>query len=216
MMLSHEILNRYSTLIIFFNVLASSLGLPIPSTTILVTIAASVTLTHSGSVDTLLHFVVLLGIAVAGGLIGDFAWFLAGRRYGKHVQTLVSGLSPCLRNRTASFDVAFARFGPLVLVFARFVPGLSLVAAPLCGSMTIGTRSFIFHDCISIALWAFVSFIAGTLLARHIDSLLTHAFHCGWETIVLSVAAALFLLMRCITQRLRRTHGEDDDGPPSS
>jgi membrane protein DedA with SNARE-associated domain len=205
MMLSHEMLDRYSTSIIFFNVLASSLGFPVPSTTILVTISASVTLAHAGSVNTLTHFVALLGVAVAGGLIGDFAWFLAGRRYGKRIQTLLSELSPSVRNRSTGFESVFTRFGPRVLVFARFVPGLSLVAVPLCGSMTVGTRSFIFHDCISIALWVFASFTAGTLLARHLDVLLTHAFHCGWQAIFLSLLPALFIVFRCITRQLRRS-----------
>ena len=41
-MVSHELLSRYGALIVFFNVLASSLGLPFPSITTLMTIAASI------------------------------------------------------------------------------------------------------------------------------------------------------------------------------
>jgi membrane protein DedA with SNARE-associated domain len=208
-MLSHEMLTRYSTSIVFFNVLASSLGFPIPSTTVLATIAASVTLVHPGWADTLAHCGVLLGAAIAGGLAGDVIWFMAGRRYGKRVQTLVSNLSSRRRNGSDRFERVFIRWGPRLLVLARFVPGLSLVAVPMCGSKAIGMRSFVIHDGISIALWAFVALIAGALFAKHIDVLLTHVSHFAWQTTVLGFTPALLLLFRFISRWMNKKVDDD-------
>ena len=82
-MLSHELLSRYGALIVFFNVLASSLGLPFPSITTLMTIAASIALAQHDLSHTLLHFGALLGAAVAGGVIGaTWSGFLSADAMG--------------------------------------------------------------------------------------------------------------------------------------
>jgi membrane protein DedA with SNARE-associated domain len=204
MMLTHELLARHSAWIVFFNVLASSLGLPVPSTTVLMTIAASVVLVHHDPANAFAHFSVLLGAAVAGGAIGDLLWFFAGKRYGKRVQTFVLQLTVPKRSSMTRFEQCLVRCGARMLVVARFVPGLSLVAVPLCGSMAIGTRSFVVHDCISIALWACAAFVAGALLAAHIDALLSHACHSGWQMAIPGCAPILLIAVRCVMRRLRK------------
>ncbi|SKC96099.1 membrane protein DedA, SNARE-associated domain [Burkholderia sp. CF099] len=201
-MLSHELLSRYGALIVFFNVLASSLGLPFPSITTLMTIAASIALAQHDLSHTLLHFGALLGAAVAGGIIGDLAWFLVGRRYGKRTFRRVIELSPSTQGSITTVERYFARWGARVLVITRFVPGLSLVAVPLCGAMAIRTRSFLLHDCISISIWACVGLLLGAQLATHIDVLFSRVLDFGWQVAFVAFTPALFVSCRRFARRL--------------
>ena len=81
--------------------------------------------------------------AMAGAVLGDMAWFFAGRRYGGSVLGLICRLSlsrdTCVR-RTAD---AFSRRGVKVLLFARFLPGLSVISAPLAGISGISLVRFV-------------------------------------------------------------------------
>ncbi|SDI28236.1 membrane protein DedA, SNARE-associated domain [Paraburkholderia steynii] len=201
-MVSHELLSRYGALIIFFNVLASSLGLPFPSITTLMTIAASIALAQQDLSHTLLQFGALFGAAVAGGIIGDLVWFLLGRRYGKRAFRRVIELSPSTQGSITTVERYFARWGTRVLVITRFVPGLSLVAVPLCGATAIRTRSFLLHDCISISIWACVGLLLGALLATHIDMLLSSILRFGWQVAFVAFTPALFVLYRWFARRL--------------
>ena len=201
-MVSHELLSRYGALIVFFNVLASSLGLPFPSITTLMTIAASIALAQQDFSHTLLHFGALLGAAVAGGVIGDLVWFLVGRRYGKRAFQRVIELSPSTQGSITTVERYFARWGARVLVITRFVPGLSLVAVPLCGATAIRTRSFLLHDCISISIWACVGLLLGALLATHVDVLFSRIFDFGWQTAFVAFSPTLFVLYRWFARRL--------------
>ncbi|MHB9836958.1 DedA family protein [Paraburkholderia terrae] len=195
-MVSHELLSRYGALIVFFNVLASSLGLPFPSITTLMTIAASIALAQQDLSHTLLHFGALLGAAVAGGVIGDLVWFLLGRRYGKRAFRRVNELLSSTQGSITTVERYFARWGTRVLVITRFVPGLSLVAVPLCGATEIRTHSFLLHDCISISIWACVGLLLGALLATHIDVLFSRVLHFGWQVAFVAFTPALFVLYR--------------------
>ena len=196
-MLSHELIERYAGLVVFLNVLGASLGLPLPVTPTLVTVGATLAVATSAPSAVLAHFAVPLGVAILGGLAGDLVWYAGGKRYGERTLDTVCSLSLSREACVKKTERFFGRWGVRVLVVARFVPGLSLVAVPLCGAMAVKLRSFILHDCIGVALWSAVGLAVGGLFASQIDRLFQLLSAFGGRTFgIVAIALAVYLVYR--------------------
>ncbi|KWN74472.1 hypothetical protein WM23_28280 [Burkholderia ubonensis] len=195
--MSHELIARYGMLAVFLNVLGSSLGLPLPVMPTLITVAADIALVTHVASSTLLHFVTILGAAVIGGLLGDLIWFQGGKRYGERTLHTVCKLSLSRETCVRKTERFFGRWGVRVLVVARFVPGLSLVAVPLCGAMAVKLRSFVLHDCAGVALWASAGLAIGAIFASQINVVFVLISHLGLQAlIVIGIALVLYVLYR--------------------
>ncbi|MDR6412726.1 DedA family protein/thiosulfate sulfurtransferase GlpE [Paraburkholderia terricola] len=196
-MMSHELIARYGILVVFLNVLGSSLGLPLPVLPTLITVGASTALAMNLASSTYLNFATILGSAVIGGVLGDLVWFQGGKRYGERTLHTVCKLSLSRETCVRKTERFFGRWGVRVLIVARFVPGLSLVAVPLCGAMAVRLRSFVLHDCVGVALWAFVGLAIGALFASQIDVVFVLISRLGWQAlIVIATALMLYVLYR--------------------
>ncbi|CAE6714899.1 hypothetical protein R69619_01262 [Paraburkholderia nemoris] len=212
-MMSHELLSQYGALIVFFSVLASSLGLPFPSSTTLMTIGASIVIARYDLARTLLHFVILLGAAVSGGVLGDLLWFQGGKRYGRRALQLVCKLPFARQSCVTRFEYYFSRRSARALVMLRFVPGLSLIAAPLCGAMAIKARTFILYDCASVSIWASAGLLTGALFARRIDALFAHPHQLRWQVLLLGIVPIVLLSYAWLARRARTRTPVKDNSP---
>jgi len=145
---------RYGYLVVLLWVLTEQLGIPIPSTPLLLT-AGTLTATHK------LHLEGILAAALAGSLIADSVWYLFGKRYGAAVVRLVCRLSmestACVR-KTEGY---FTRRGPAALLIAKFVPGLGTVAPPIAGQIGMGYFRFLSFDAAGILLWSLTVTLTG-------------------------------------------------------
>src|SRR5437868_4791545 len=107
---------RHGYSVVFAAVLAEQIGLPLPSTPVLLAMGA---LAGAGR----LSFLPALGLAVAASLMADTLWYWLGRKRGYSILNLLCriALEPdsCVR-RTEN---VFTRFGAGALLFAKFVPG---------------------------------------------------------------------------------------------
>ena len=177
------LISQYGLLIIFAIVLLEQLGLPLPA---LATLVIAGAIAAGGE----LLLPAIFGSAVLACLIGDAAWYAAGRRYGNRVlKTLCRvSLSPdiCVNQAQANFD----RWGMGLLVIAKYVPGLSTVVPPLAGVMRVGWRSFLLFDGIGAMLWAATGLGAGYLMHTQIALLLAQAERLGTGVLVLVAAMA--------------------------
>jgi membrane protein DedA with SNARE-associated domain/rhodanese-related sulfurtransferase len=152
MALPIHILIMYGYLLLFAWVLVEQLGVPLPATPLLLAAGA---LSAEGQIN--------FGLALLAGMIAsltaDSAWFLVGRRYGHHVLRILCKLSleptTCVRRTQDSFG---RRRGTL-LMFAKFVPGLAILAPPVAGENGMSYGPFLFFDSIGSILWV------GALLA---------------------------------------------------
>src|SRR5580658_7621778 len=116
--------------------LLSACGLPLPISVVLLTAGAAA---HSGSLN--LGLVILC--AAGAALTGDTILYLGGRFTG---WWLLAGLCRLSFNpETCIFGSArsFYRRGPRTLLFAKFIPGLGTVAAPLAGSLNMRFTRFL-------------------------------------------------------------------------
>ncbi len=162
-------------LIALGSVLAGSLGVPVPTFAALVFVGSLIAQRHGG--------VELGGIvfaaAIAGAVVGDVAWFFAGRRFGTRVLGLICRLSlsrdSCVR-RTAD---TFARHGVKVLLLARFFPGLSVLSAPLAGASGIALPKFITYAETGAAIWIGCALALGFFFSDQIGTLILAFEHFG-------------------------------------
>lgn len=193
-MLSHEWIAQYGALAVFLNVLGSSLGLPLPVMPTLIAVGASQAAAAGASGPIALPLAIMLGAAMLAGVLADLIWFRGGRRYGARTLHTVCNLSlsrdACV-SRTERF---FGRWGVRLLIVARFMPGLSMVAVPLCGASGIRLRSFVWHDCLGLAIWASAGLLVGAAFSARVEALLAALASVGSQAAVAAgVAAGLYL-----------------------
>src|SRR5467141_1739405 len=151
-----RLIAQYGLALVFANVLLEQLGLPIPAIPALVVAGA---LSAEGQFPPLAVF----GVAFVACMMGDAAWYLAGRRYGRRVMKLLCRVSLSPDSCVRQTENRFGRWGRLTLVLAKFVPGLSTVARPLAGAMRLGLGSFELLNGLGSILWIVAAVGAGML-----------------------------------------------------
>ncbi|NHH83035.1 putative membrane protein [Burkholderia gladioli] len=114
----HDLVAQYGPLIVFVNVLAAALGLPVPAMPTLVLFGAMATM-HPDMIGIQLVPVLLLSVLAA--VIGDSAWYLAGRRFGGRTLKTICRLSLSRDSCVKKTEQFFGRWGVRVLAIARFL-----------------------------------------------------------------------------------------------
>lgn len=141
-----DLLLKYGYAILFANICAEQLGLPIPAPPMLLAMGV---LAGLGKVS----FATCVGLGVLGSLIGDCVWYELGRTRGHAILTLLCKVSlepdSCVNQTKQRWN----RFGGFTLVFAKFVPGLSTVSTPLAGLTRMPFARFLILDAIGAAVW---------------------------------------------------------------
>ncbi|WP_322012316.1 DedA family protein/thiosulfate sulfurtransferase GlpE [Paraburkholderia sp. J12] len=190
----HDLIEQYGPALVFANVLAGSLGLPVPAMPALVLFGAMAAM-HPGSIGQQVAPVLVL--AVFATLIGDSVWFLAGRLYGGNTLKTLCKLSLSRDTCVKKTERFFGRWGVRVLAVAKFIPGLSIVSVPMAGAMGTPYRQFLGFDGIGAALWSSTGLLIGVLFAPQIDMMLAGASHLGrMAAVVIVVLLALYTLYR--------------------
>jgi membrane protein DedA with SNARE-associated domain/rhodanese-related sulfurtransferase len=185
--MAHEIIAliaQYGLLLVFLNVLAAQAGVPVPAVPTLVVagaLAAGDRLSLAG----------IVAAALAGSLLGDLAWYLAGRRYGAGVMRTLCRISLSPDSCVKQSELRFQRWRGRVLLVAKFVPGLSMLAPPLVGAMGLSPRNFVLLDGLGALLWAGVAIALGYAFAGEVDHVLDAVAHAG--TMAVEMVAALFV-----------------------
>jgi membrane protein DedA with SNARE-associated domain/rhodanese-related sulfurtransferase len=174
---------QYGLLVVFVNVLLEQIGLPVPAVPTLIVaggLAAEGTLSAPA----------IFAAAFVASMIGDAAWFAGGRIYGKGVMKFLCRISISPDSCVSQTEEHFDRWGVALLVFSKFMPGLSTITPPLAGAARLGVMRFAFYNAIGVTLWAGVAIGAGWLLHSQIDTLLGHMQDMG-TLAVLSVGTLL-------------------------
>jgi membrane protein DedA with SNARE-associated domain len=187
--------SRYGIPLIFANVLAEQLGLPIPAIPTLVVAGALAVEADLSAAGVLLW-------ALIACLIADSVWFFLGRRHGFRIlKTLCRvSLSPdsCVRQTSAIFE----KWGMPSLLVAKFVPGFSTVAPPLAGAIGARFPVFLLYDGGGSLLWAGAGVAGGMAFHRAIDRALEYLTSIGSGSLVLLAAGlALFIGVKAWQRR---------------
>ena len=195
----HDLVEQYGPALVFANVLAASLGLPVPAMPCLVLFGAMAAM-HPATVGTQLASVLIL--AIFATLIGDSVWYLAGRIYGGNTLKTLCKLSLSRDTCVKKTERFFGRWGVRVLAVAKFVPGLAIVSIPMAGAMGTTYRTFLTYDSIGAALWSGTGLIIGAIFAPQIDMLMAGAGRLGrMAGVIILVLLLLYATYRWIRRR---------------
>jgi membrane protein DedA with SNARE-associated domain/rhodanese-related sulfurtransferase len=160
--------------------LLSACGLPLPISVVLLTAGAAA---HGGSLN--LGLVILC--AAGAALLGDTILYLGGRFTGWWLLAGLCRLS--LNPEKCVFGSArsFYKRGPRTLLFAKFIPGLGTVAAPLAGSLNMPATRFLKLDACGVlfytTVWSSIGFLFAPFL-REIVDWVVRAGHLTAETVI--------------------------------
>jgi membrane protein DedA with SNARE-associated domain/rhodanese-related sulfurtransferase len=160
-----ELIEQYGLILIFANVLAERVGLPLP---------AMPTLIFGGALAAVgkLSAPEVFGVAFIACVLGDTLWYAAGVYYGRRVISLLCRISVSPDSCVRQTENRFAQWGRLTLVIAKFVPGLSTVVRPLAGTIHLGWWRFELFNGIGAALWVGASVLVGIIFHDQIGLLL--------------------------------------------
>jgi membrane protein DedA with SNARE-associated domain/rhodanese-related sulfurtransferase len=183
-----EFFVHYGYLILFLWVLLEQLGMPIPSIPVLVTagtLAATQKLSVTGAI----------GCVLVACLIADSIWYALGRRYGNAVLRLLCRLSFEADTCVVKTEGYFHKRGATTLLFAKFVPGLGTVAAPIAGQTGMRYPRFLAFDMAGSLIWGLVYLCAGYFfgdLVKRSSMLLNVVGHFAVGIFVLAVLGLIF------------------------
>ena len=150
---------------LFWYVFATQTGVPMPADPLLLIMGA---LVGEGR-----YSIWIAGAtATAAALIGDTIWFELGRRRGRSVLALLCRLSiepdTCVRKAELNLTVR----GLWGLLFAKFIPGMSLISMPLLGAIRLERWRFLLVDAAGCSLWTFSYLWLGKLFHHQIGELM--------------------------------------------
>lgn len=151
--------------LLFFVVLAEAMGLPVPAAVGLL-IAGGASASHHLNAGQALLF------AVSAMLLGDNLLFLLGRWTGWWLLGVLCRISlnpeACIMKSADSFH----RRGRVMLIFAKFLPGINTMAPPLAGSMNMPHAQFFALDFAGAAIYILTYFGAGYIFSDFLASIL--------------------------------------------
>jgi membrane protein DedA with SNARE-associated domain/rhodanese-related sulfurtransferase len=158
-------------------------GIPLPCSIVL--LAAGAVARQTGTLG------IYLPMAIAASLAGDIVLFFGGRYTGWWLLAGMCRLSMNPEGCIFSSSAYFYRRGAKTLLFSKWIPGLSSMAAPLAGSLNMRLSRFIRLDAVGVSLyvgtWLLIGFAFNSYLML-IQAALARVGHVVLIVILLLVA----------------------------
>ncbi len=191
-----SLLAQYGLVLVFVSVLLTQLGAPVPA---IPTLIVAGTLVQQGA----LSLPLVLATAVAASLLGDTPWFVAGRTLGGRAIAALCRVSiepdTCVKQTGSIFE----RWGAPSLMFAKFIPGFSIVAPPIAGAMRLAVLPFFVYSAIGAVVWAGVAVAAGMMFHAQVDWMIRWLDEIGGRAaLVIGSGVALFIAFRWVERWL--------------
>lgn len=186
------LIEQYGLWLVFVNVLALQIGVPVPAYPILITIGA---LTAHGDITA----VQVIAVATAASLIADLAWYFAGARHGRRVLRLMCRLSLSPDSCVRQTERIYERWGAPSLVVAKFVPGFAAVATSMAGLVRTPLWLFGLFDLLGALLWSGTAVALGRLFRDAVNDAVAVLAQAGrWGLLVLVAALLVYLGVKTV------------------
>jgi membrane protein DedA with SNARE-associated domain len=184
-----QLVMKHGYSVLFGALFAHQLGLPVPGPLFLLAAGA---LAAAGKLD----LVAALVLAIIAAVLGDWPWYEAGRRHGDRVLHFIHRLArdPDAHDRRAK--ETFARYGPPILVIAKFVPGLDAVTPPLAGISRTSRIRFLGLDAVGAGLYSGAYAALGYVFSHDLQRVAAYAGRVGAVLAGLAVAGILMYTVR--------------------
>lgn len=129
--------------------------------------------------------------------MGDGVWFQAGRWHGHRVLRLLCRISLSPDSCVRRSETLITRWGGSSLIAAKFLPGISVVAAPMSGALGMSSRRFLAFEVVAATLWTVAFLGLGMVFSDQIQQVLDAMADTG----VLASAVLLVLLLVYLAYR---------------
>ncbi|MBS0455272.1 MAG: VTT domain-containing protein [Proteobacteria bacterium] len=176
-----ELATRHGVSVVFLATLAARLGAPVPASAVLVVAGG---LIAAGE----LSLAAVLAVAVLANLLGDGAWYYAGRRFGYRVMRLLCKVSMSPDTCVRRSETLITDWGGTSLLAAKFVPGVSVVAPPMAGALKMPLMRFTMFDAAAGLVWTGVFVALGWIFSQQIQDVLDAMANAGGVGAALLVA----------------------------
>jgi membrane protein DedA with SNARE-associated domain len=171
--------------LVFGLLLAEAIGVPLPAALAMVAAGAAVA-SHTLS-GTAVLFVAILALT-----LGDTVQFWLGRVAGWALLGFLCRLSMNPETCMLRSAESFYKRGKTTLIFAKFVPGLNTMAAPLAGSMKMRFGQFLRLDLAGALLYT-VSYLVLGYLSRHFLAAVLNSFHAAGRVMEFAILVLVIL-----------------------
>ncbi len=157
-----EVLAQHGYAVVAITLFLAAAGLPLPTSIVLL---AAGSLARQG-----LHIGILLPLAVTGALLGDILLFFGGRYTGWWLLAGMCRLSINPEGCIFSSSAYLYRRGAKTLLFAKWIPGLASMAAPLAGSLNMRFWRFVRLDTLGVVCyctaWMSIGYVLSNFLVQ--------------------------------------------------
>jgi membrane protein DedA with SNARE-associated domain/rhodanese-related sulfurtransferase len=177
-------------------------GLPLPLSVVLLAAGAAA---HGGSLN--LGLVIL--VAGTAALCGDTLMYLGGRYTGWWLLAGLCRVSMNPENCIFGSAKSFYERGPKTLMFAKFVPGLATVSAPLAGSLNMKLLRFWKLDACGVFLYVTAYSLTGFVMARFLRVVIAWVTRVGHVTVATLAGIFVLYLLWLVGSSLRDTRFSD-------
>lgn len=199
-------IHHYGVAAVFVILVFESLGVPLPGESLLIVAAIL-----AGRGD--LSFPGLLVSAWAGAVIGDNVGYLIGRMLGHSVIWRYGGMIGLTPERLRKVEAVFAHYGPVTVVFARFVNVLRQLNGVVAGTVRMDWRRFLAFNALGGTLWVLAWTMAGFYLGRHGARIAELVHRLGFLASAFAAIALIVILVYVFGHRVfTRSRGTSD--PP--
>ena len=176
-------LSQHGYSILFAIVFMESIGLPVPA-------AIAMLIAGGASAQGSLQLSLTAASALLAMMLGDTLMFFMGRYTGWWLLSLLCRFSLNPESCILRSADSFYRRGRMVLVFAKFVPGINTMAPPLAGSMNMRLRQFLWLDLMGALLYATAYISVGFVFSDALGSI-TKNYQAVSQGLSLVLVAAL-------------------------
>ena len=177
-----QLIQAYGLWVVFFVVMAESMGVPMPGETTLV--AAGL---YAGSTDRIDPYL-LVAVAAAGAVVGDNIGYVIGRTLGLRLLLRYGRYVNLTEARLKLGRYLFLRHGGKIVFFGRFVALLRALTAVLAGALQMPWPVFLFFNACGGICWAAAFGFGSYLLGEKVRSISGPA---GFAMILIAVTAIL-------------------------
>ncbi|HEY1741544.1 MAG TPA: VTT domain-containing protein [Granulicella sp.] len=187
------LLLRHTYAVIFGWVLIEQAGIPIPSIPLMLA-AGTMSAAHK------LHVAYALPVVMLACLIADSMWYFLGKRYGSKVLNLLCRFSLEAASCVSRTQGSVTKRGAFTLLFAKFVPGLSTMAAPIVGQAKIPYPTFVLYDMAGTLIWAsawlFAGRFFGDVAKRSTDFFAALGHFAGLLVVLMVIAVVVYRVVK--------------------
>ncbi len=184
----HDILNliaHHGYAAVALAVFLEAVGIPVPAALALFAAGVAASM-HKPSLS------VAWPTAIVAMMLGDIPLFLLGRRTGWRLLGYLCRISANPESCILRSAESFYKRGRLTLVFAKFLPGINTMAAPLAGSMNMRLGQFLRLDLLGVSLYVLTFSSLGLVFSGFAEVIARqlHLVGRGAEYVVLAAAIA--------------------------